>query len=249
MLTGLINCRVLCVRSLRTLWSMVWQIDWTWTRFLTHYWFANIWKIRKSVFIYCTDKWHLDESQQNCRWVLSTCKVITKQRTFSNGNVSYSSIPISVFILLSGNSCLFHFVDFYCIRFLTDGLVSSAVTTHYSDVILSAMASQTTSITAACSAKRTSNKTSKLRFTGLCEGNPSVTRGFPSQRTSNEKNVSIWWRHHEWLHVPLAAICQTFWPSRNVAEAWIPNGSNSYKMQEIGWKPLRLYHSVIYCPI
>ena len=41
-----------------------------------------------------------------------------------------------------------------------------------------------------------SKKTPKLRVTGLCEGNPSVTGGFPSQRSSNAENVSIWWRHH-----------------------------------------------------
>ena len=40
-----------------------------------------------------------------------------------------------------------------------------------------------------------SKKTSKLRVTGLCEGNP-VTGGFPSQRTSYAENASIWWRHH-----------------------------------------------------
>ena len=31
----------------------------------------------------------------------------------------------------------------------------------------------------------------------LCAGNSPVTGEFPSQRTSNEANVSIWWRHHE----------------------------------------------------
>ena len=41
-----------------------------------------------------------------------------------------------------------------------------------------------------------SKKASQLRVTGLCEGNPPVTGGFPSQRTSNAENVSIWWRHH-----------------------------------------------------
>ena len=35
--------------------------------------------------------------------------------------------------------------------------------------------------------RRRSKKTSKLRVTGLCEGN--------SQRASNAGNVSIWWRH------------------------------------------------------
>ena len=38
-------------------------------------------------------------------------------------------------------------------------------------------------------------ETSKLRVTGLCEGNSSVTGDFPAQRASNAENVSIWWRH------------------------------------------------------
>ena len=42
-----------------------------------------------------------------------------------------------------------------------------------------------------------SNKTSKLRVTGLCEGNSPVTNEFPAKRASNAENVSIWWRHHE----------------------------------------------------
>ena len=42
-----------------------------------------------------------------------------------------------------------------------------------------------------------SKKTSRLRVTDLCEGNPPVTRGFPSQRASNAENVSIWWRHYD----------------------------------------------------
>ena len=47
-----------------------------------------------------------------------------------------------------------------------------------------------------CLFRRRSQKTSKLRVTGLSEGNPPVTGRFPSQRASNEENVSIWWRHH-----------------------------------------------------
>ena len=43
---------------------------------------------------------------------------------------------------------------------------------------------------------RRSKKTSKLRVTGLCEGNSPVTGEFPAQRASNAENVSIWWRHH-----------------------------------------------------
>ena len=41
-----------------------------------------------------------------------------------------------------------------------------------------------------------SKKISKLRVTGLCEGNSPVTGEFPAQRASNVENVSIWWRHH-----------------------------------------------------
>ena len=48
--------------------------------------------------------------------------------------------------------------------------------------------------------RRRSKKTSKLRVTGLCEGNSPVTGEFPAQRTSNAENVSIWWRHHQNSH-------------------------------------------------
>ena len=44
--------------------------------------------------------------------------------------------------------------------------------------------------------RRRSNKTSKLRVTGLCVGNSPGTSEFPAQMASNAKNVSIWWRHH-----------------------------------------------------
>ena len=45
--------------------------------------------------------------------------------------------------------------------------------------------------------RRWSKKTSKLRVTGLCAGNSSVTGEFPAQMASNAENVSIWWRHHD----------------------------------------------------
>ena len=48
--------------------------------------------------------------------------------------------------------------------------------------------------------QRRSKKTSKLRVTGICEGNSSVTGEFPAQRASDAKNVSIWWRHHVGEH-------------------------------------------------
>ena len=45
--------------------------------------------------------------------------------------------------------------------------------------------------------RRKSTKTSRLRVTGICVGNPPVTGEFPSQLGSNAENISIWWRHHE----------------------------------------------------
>ena len=44
--------------------------------------------------------------------------------------------------------------------------------------------------------RRWSKKTSKLRITGLCEGNSPVTGEFPPQRASNAEKVSVWWRNH-----------------------------------------------------
>ena len=46
--------------------------------------------------------------------------------------------------------------------------------------------------------RRRLKKASKLSVTGLCERNPHVIVGFPSQRASNAENASIWWGHHEW---------------------------------------------------
>ena len=69
---------------------------------------------------------------------------------------------------------------------------------HYSDVIMSATASQNNQ-PHDCLLKllfRRRSKTSKLRVTGLCAGNSPVTGEFPAQRVSNAENASIWWRHH-----------------------------------------------------
>ena len=63
---------------------------------------------------------------------------------------------------------------------------------HYSDVIMSAAVSQITNVS--CLFRRRSKKTSKVRVTGLCEGDPLVTGGFPSQKASNAALVSIWRR-------------------------------------------------------
>ena len=70
---------------------------------------------------------------------------------------------------------------------------------HYNDVIMSEMSSQITGVSIFYSTV-CSKKTSKLRVTGLCEGNSLVTGEFPAQRASNAENVSIRWRHHKLLH-------------------------------------------------
>ena len=57
-----------------------------------------------------------------------------------------------------------------------------------------------------------SNKASKIRITGLCEGNPPVTGGFPSQRTdSNAENVFIWCSHHAHKYVEWNISSQNHW--------------------------------------
>ena len=85
---------------------------------------------------------------------------------------------------------------------------------HYYDIIMSAMASQITSLMIVYSNvywTRRSKKTSKLCVTGLCEGNSPVTGEFPTQRASNAENVSIWWRHHdqhEWCGSCMRGRCE-----------------------------------------
>ena len=47
-----------------------------------------------------------------------------------------------------------------------------------------------------CLFRRRSKETSKLRITGLCEGNSPVTGEFPAQSASYAENASIWLRHN-----------------------------------------------------
>ena len=50
----------------------------------------------------------------------------------------------------------------------------------------------------------------KLRVTGLCEGNPPVASGFPSQRASNKENVSIL-LHYDHPHTELGLYALKHW--------------------------------------
>ena len=69
---------------------------------------------------------------------------------------------------------------------------------HYSDAIVSAMASQITGVlivhSTVCSGAD-GRKHKKFRVTGLCEGNSPVTCEIPTQRAREPENVSIWWHH------------------------------------------------------
>ena len=78
-------------------------------------------------------------------------------------------------------------------------LVSSRRVSHNNDVIMSAMASQITSLTIVYSivySGHKSKKTSKLCVTGLCAGNSPVIGEFPAQWAINAENIFTWWRHH-----------------------------------------------------
>ena len=82
---------------------------------------------------------------------------------------------------------------------------------HYSDVIMSAMASQITGVSMVCStvclgADQRKHQTPRHwplwgEFTG-----DQVTGEFPSQWASNVEHVSVWWRHH---HHIIAANLKT----------------------------------------
>ena len=92
-----------------------------------------------------------------------------------------------------------------------------------------------------------SKKTSKLRVTGLCEGNSPVTGEFPAQRASNAENVSIWWRHHEpsmVISVPAdvptinvtAPSASVLMIADNISWGTMKNTYDLYNVSTIGWR-------------
>ena len=87
--------------------------------------------------------------------------------------------------------------------------------------------------------RRRSEKTSKIRVTGLCEGNSSVTGEFPAQRASNAENVSIR-RHHvsdqscEYKN-PLIRFRSNFADRQaRQIQKWINVGDNIYMTYMLG---------------
>ena len=73
------------------------------------------------------------------------------------------------------------------------------LTTHYDDVIMSAIASQITSLTIVYPIVYSDADQRKIkapRHWPLC-GEFTGNGEFPAQRASYAENVSIWWRHHD----------------------------------------------------
>ena len=88
---------------------------------------------------------------------------------------------------------------------------------HCSDVTMSAMVSQITGVSIVCSTVCSGADQRKHQSSALVAFvNPPLTDGVPSQRASNAKNVSIWWRHH--VNIAIFSIqfgneCQTTYSS------------------------------------
>ena len=145
------------------------------------------------IFRYCGQTNHMDNTD-----VWAKYGILKRRRVWS---YHLSHCRIQCFPIISKRKC----------RHIDEESI------HYRDVIISVMASQINSVSTFCStvcSGADQRKISKLRVTGLCEvippeplceGNPPVAGGFPSQRASNAENVSFWWRHHGWPHTH--AVC------------------------------------------
>ena len=80
----------------------------------------------------------------------------------------------------------------------------------YSDVIMSAMASQITGASLVCSIVCSgTDKNIKAPHHWPLWGDSIGTRWFPSQKASNEENVSTWWHNH--VRVMTAIIDLAVW--------------------------------------
>ena len=69
---------------------------------------------------------------------------------------------------------------------------------YYNDVIISAVASQITSVSIVCSTvgSGAEENIKAPRHCPFFAGNSPVTGEFPAQKASNAESVSIWWHHH-----------------------------------------------------
>ena len=106
----------------------------------------------------------------------------------AQGRVTRKMIPFDDVIMIYMSVCLLRRIKY--VEFIQEVWVNNRG--QYSDVTMSAMASQITGVSIVYSTvcSGADKKTPKPRLTDLCDGNPQVTDGFPSQR-------AIWWRHQE----------------------------------------------------
>ena len=88
---------------------------------------------------------------------------------------------------------LLSFHSLICIRHMS---LSVTVTSQWARWRLKSPASR---VFAKSSVQAQIKDTSKLRVTGLCEGNSPMTGEFPAQMASCAENVSTWWRHHGFI--------------------------------------------------
>ena len=117
--------------------------------------------------------------------------------------IQYNIIPVVLCVIYCGCitiDCEFNFCDS-----LTHNLH-----VHYSDVIMSTMTSQMTWTSIAYSAvssgadEREHRRSESLAFVREIQRWPVNS----PQRTSDAKNVSIWWRHHDASEAPGTCHCQ-----------------------------------------
>ena len=86
-----------------------------------------------------------------------------------------------------------------------------------------------------CLFRRRSKKASKLRITGLCEGNSLVTSEFPAQKARNAENVSIWWCNHEILKPEQPWQTRFSNASKKILVFWIMIFLNLFYWYSIPW--------------
>ena len=104
---------------------------------------------------------------------------------------------------------------------------------------MTTVASQITSLTIVYSIiySFADQKTSKLRFPGLCVGNAPGTGEFPAQMASNAENVFIWWRHHDYtfLHFAPKYFMSVFLAGKQLPRgSYVTKSSQDYTNREQG---------------
>ena len=104
---------------------------------------------------------------------------------------------------------------------------------HYSDMIMSAMASHITNVTivysTVCSGadQRRYQSSASLAFV---KGNAPVTGEVPAQRASISESVFIWWRHHESLYWHWDdRLCKPNVMNKSRFHIWLNNRHNKIK--------------------